>query len=395
MQSVQPKGDPPGQTTGGGKWVESTLGILYVADESVQFSDDWDHWKNGFCRLLEVPEDKARQFIEETAAIAKQRFGKWPAALSEQEQVQCLTDAVTKLFYGGKRPSGRAVQAGWGKDMQGAAADKIFAYSVSGDESRMVAGNQGHEFAWLIDPQTNKPVTADSIVYDTKYFSSQGDAHYGMKHYMAHVDWRLEKSRRLVRTVLNNIGNRKEHWLAQPKKTHVMDIGSGIGYYRKAFDEWGFSHHGIDLSTDIIAKCKEYFGFETWHCELLNLHKVAHNIKFHMITLWDVIEHLEDPLAAVNYLKDFLTADGVIVARTPNLCAVEADILGDYYYSFKFDHVRYFSPRSLEYTMAQCGLKPVYVETASHIFKGLLGADYMYKVGTRMQGADIIGIYGK
>jgi 2-polyprenyl-3-methyl-5-hydroxy-6-metoxy-1,4-benzoquinol methylase len=382
------------QLQSSGRWLETTLGIVYVVDGHVQFVDDHDHWKNAFCRLLEIKEEKARQLIETTVEVACERFSALLSAISDPQRVECLTVAVDRLLYGKTRPAGGGIEATWGKDMQGAPADTIYSHSVSGDPSRIVVGNREHEFGWLVDPKTNKPVTADSIVYDTTYFSSGGEAHYGMKHYIAQVDWRLEKSRRLVRTVLDNIGERKQTWLADPKKTRVMDIGSGIGYYRKAFDDHGLDHYGIDLSTDIIAKCKEYFGFDTWHIELLKLEQVAQGKKFHMITMWDVIEHLEEPMTCVAYLKDFLTPDGVIVARTPNLSAIEADILGDYYYSFKFDHVRYFSVNSLNKAMHECGLKPVYVETASHLFKGVLSPDFMYKTGESMRGADIVGVYG-
>lgn len=383
--------------TSTGKWIESTLGILYVVNESVQFSDDWDHWRNGFCRLLEIPEEKARKFVEEMVTVAQEQHGKLLQDLPENERVACLTEATDRILYGKQRPGGgnggEKMHPSWGSDpISNSTADTIYAHSVSGDSARLVVGNKEHEFAWLIDAKTQKPVTADSIVYDTTYFSA-GDAHYGMKHYIAQSDWRLEKSRRLVRTVLATIGPRKVKWLAKPKETRVIDIGSGIGYYRKAFDELGLAHYGIDLSTDIIVKCKEYFGFETWHCELTKLHDVCADMKFHMISMWDVIEHLEDPLSAVQFLKNFLTPDGVLVVRTPNLSASEAEILGDFYYSFKFDHVRYFSTRSLDYTMDRAGLKPVYVETSSHIFKGALGVESMYKTGQALKGADIVGVY--
>lgn len=379
--------------TGVGRWLETTLGVVYVVDDKVQFVDDHDHWKNGFCRLLEIKEEKAKRLIEESVAVARERFGKLLQDISDEQKSECLTEATDRVLYGKSRPRGGTMQASWGADLEGASADRIYAHTISGDGKRIVVGNANHEFAWLVDPATNKPVTADSIVYDTKYFSSGGEAHYGMKHYMAHVDWRLEKSRRLVRTVLNSVGDRAQKWLADPKQTKVMDIGSGIGYYRKAFDEHGLDHYGIDLSTDIIAKCKEYFGFDTWHIELLKLEEVAGGKKFNMITMWDVIEHLEEPVKCVDYLKNFLTPDGVLVARTPNLSAIEADILGDYYYSFKFDHVRYFSVRSLNKAMDGCGLKPVYVETASHIFKGVFSPDYTYRTGEQHRGADIVGIY--
>jgi hypothetical protein len=45
--------------------------------------------------------------------------------------------------------------------------------------------------------------------------------------------------------------------------------------------------------------------------------------------------------------------------------------------------------------MVNLGLEPIYVDTDSHIFKGLLGADYLFKQGKALKGADILAVYGR
>jgi hypothetical protein len=45
--------------------------------------------------------------------------------------------------------------------------------------------------------------------------------------------------------------------------------------------------------------------------------------------------------------------------------------------------------------MKTVGLEPCYVETSSHIFKGLLGADFLFQMGKKNKGADIIAFYKK
>lgn len=379
-------------------WYESMQGIMYVADGAVQFSDDWDHWRNAFCRLLEIPEEKAKAYIETAVAVAREKFSKLLSELSVDERIICLKESTTRTLYGDRERAGskpNTVPDSWGTDLEGGRADTIFSHTISGNPSRIVVGNKEHEYAWLIDPSTNKPVAADSIVYDTGYFSTGPQAHYGMKHYLAQVDWRMEKSRRLVRTVLHNLGDLSKKWLAQPEKVEVLDVGSAIGYFRKAFSEHGFQHFGTELSTDMIEQCKERFGFETWNGGIAELGTVAPGRKFQIISLWDVIEHLHEVSDSIGVLKEYLADDGVLVIRTPNLVAFEADILGDYYYSYKLDHVLYFSPHSMTKMMEKLGLKPLYVETDSHIFKGVLGADYLFKKGRALQGADILAVYGR
>jgi len=377
-----------------GKWFETTQGVIYVVDGSVQFCDDFDHWKNAFCRLLEISDEKARAFIEETARFAQEHFGQQLQRLSDDQKIGCVAEATTRVLYGGARPSAKRIEPSWGTDLWGAPPDTVFAHSVSGHRERFVVGSKPRQFAWLIDADTGKPVRADSIKYDDAYFGSGGNAHYGMKHYVAQSDWRLEKARRLVRTVLENSGARQQHFLDHPKKTNVLDVGSGLGYFRKAFDELGYPHYGVDLSTYINRQCKEMFGFDAWDCDFAKLNEVVGGMKFDIITMWELIEHVEDAMAAVKQMTEFLEPGGILVARTPNLNALEFDILGDYYYSFKFEHVKYFSPQSYDYIMTAAGLQRIYMETSSHLFKGVLGPNYLYQAGQQLRGADILAIYG-
>lgn len=394
MRSVEAGSIDPKGGRAHGKWFETTQGVIYVVDDSVQFCDDFDHWKNAFCRLLEISDEKARAYIEETAGFAQEHFGRQLQSLSDDQKIACVAEATTRMLYGGARPSAKKIESSWGTDLWGAPPDTVFAHSVSGHTERFVVGSKQRQFAWLIDADTGKPVRADSIKYDDAYFGSGGNAHYGMKHYVSQSDWRLEKARRLVRTVLENSGARKQHFLDHPPTTNVLDVGSGLGYFRKAFDELGYRHYGVDLSKYINLRCKQMFGFESWNCDFTKLNEVAGGMKFDIITMWELIEHVEDAAASVRLMTEFLAPGGILVARTPNLSALEYDILGDYYYSFKFEHVKYFSPQSYDYIMTAAGLQKIYMETSSHIFKGILGPDYLYKAGQQLRGADIVAIYG-
>lgn len=378
------------------KWVETTMGVLLVSRGSVQFADDHDHWRKGICRLLEIDEPKAREFIENTVDAAERLFGRNLCNLPDEEKITCLFEAVNGTFYRGKR---KAIEAGLNVDFSGVAgpegesADKIFAHSISGNEEFMVIGSEIDEFAWLVDAKTKRPVTADSITYNEHYYAPQGNRHCGMKEYTQQMEWRLEKARRIIDQVLAHAGARAENWLSNRSQVKMLDIGSGFGYFRQAAQVLGFQHYGIDLSQEIIKHCQETFGFETWHGRVEDLAKHASGQKFQLITMFDVIEHLEKPRAVITLLKEFLSDDGILVIRTPNLAAQEAEILGDYYYSFKLDHVRYFSASSLTEMMHGVKMKSVYKETSSHLFKGILGADYLYKLGQSRRGADILALF--
>jgi 2-polyprenyl-3-methyl-5-hydroxy-6-metoxy-1,4-benzoquinol methylase len=367
-----------------GTWHETSAGIYYTHGSKIIFYDDWDHWRNGFCRLLEIHETTARTVIEGCVDPHGEEF----VDLNEGDKIELIKETF-RLKYPieyNKEPDFSAS----GMAFDGSPADTLFAESISGNESRNIVGNSKLQFAWLTDARTHKQVFADSVEYDKLYFQDPPESHLGMRNYIADQEWRLEKARRQLRIVLNKSG------LKSPVKT-ALDVGSAVGYFRKALDESQIEHYGLEQSTDAVEVCAEKFGFSTLIGEIEDLPAMAPELlgKIELITLWDVIEHLDDGVVAINILKQFLTKDGVIAIRTPNLVSLEYEILGDYYYSFKLDHIKYYSPVALTTLANLCGLKQVYLETTSHIFKGLLGMDCMHQCMLSNTGADIIAVYSR
>jgi 2-polyprenyl-3-methyl-5-hydroxy-6-metoxy-1,4-benzoquinol methylase len=383
------------QATKQGEWLETAAGLWYVVNDTVQFSDDFSHWNDGFCRLLEISDSQGRSLIAHIVRTIYDTTGKLPNQLLPVECLDGLKAGIKTFFNINNVQTAREFAPSWGTTFQGKPADTIFAASISGNAQRMIIGRRDTDYAWQVDVETEQPVTADSVTYDRSYYDSPKMAHCGMRDYVRDEDWRMEKARRLMRTVLNGAGERGQLWQARPTNVRALDVGSAMGYFRRAMAELGFSHNGIDLSPDAISICKERFGYETWQGSVFDLGEVASHLEqgFDLITLWDTIEHLDNPFSAVRLLKDYLKPDGVLVIRTPSLTAFEGFMLGDMYYSFKLDHIRYFSPRSLTSLMSLVGLRPIYIETTSHLFKGLLGPDFLFQLGARQRGADIVALY--
>lgn len=367
-----------------GTWHETSAGIYYTHGASVLFYDDWDHWRKGFCRLLEIHETTARTVIESCIDPDGENF----SSLNIATKIERIKETF-RLKYPSEfnRPSNFSAS---GMAFDGSVADTVFAESISGNEARNIVGNSKLKFAWLVDAVSQRQILAESVEYDELYFQDPPEKHLGMRNYIADQDWRLEKARRQLGIVLNRSG------LKPPVRT-AMDVGSAVGYFRMALQEAKIEHYGLEQSTDAAKICADKFGFSTLMGEIADLPAIAPHLlgKIELITLWDVIEHIDDGLVAINILKQFLTPEGVIVMRTPNLVSLEYDILGDYYYSFKLDHIKYYSPLSLDTLAQRCGLRRVYLETTSHIFKGLLGMNCMHQCTLDNTGADIIAIYSR
>jgi SAM-dependent methyltransferase len=93
---------------------------------------------------------------------------------------------------------------------------------------------------------------------------------------------------------------------------------------------------------------------------------------FDVVTLWDLIEHLEVPLAAMSVVHEKLRPGGTVFLETPdetfwvrsvirgifNLSGGRIDLLRYFYYS---DHRFYFSATTLRHILGKAGFRDVQV----------------------------------
>lgn len=153
--------------------------------------------------------------------------------------------------------------------------------------------------------------------------------------------------------------------LAGPIRS-VVDIGCGIGNFVSWAAERGIAAAGVDVDDGAIATAKDR-GLDVRH--LSDLDELAVEGGLDAVTLWDVIEHVDDPRSMLDRAVSLLRPGGVVVLETPDVAfparpfviAVRkvaepirwSDML---YYA---DHQTYFSARGLSTLLAHSGLDVV------------------------------------
>ena len=88
---------------------------------------------------------------------------------------------------------------------------------------------------------------------------------------------------------------------------------------------------------------------------------------YDVIALLDVLEHLENPLAALKQLSTALAPGGFLVALTGNADSFGARLYkGSWYYSNYSEHISFFTPDSLRRATHAAGLTPVKLRRCRH-----------------------------
>jgi D-inositol-3-phosphate glycosyltransferase len=139
----------------------------------------------------------------------------------------------------------------------------------------------------------------------------------------------------------------------------VLDVGSGFGFFLRAIEEAGYEPYGLEVSEYARDRAREYtsapiavqtaerdFPFETDY--------------FDAITMFDVVEHIEDYHSMLKECKRTLRPGGRILIATPSAHSIARFMLGKRWSWHKDPtHVHMFSPRSLEEALREAGFLAV------------------------------------
>jgi 2-polyprenyl-3-methyl-5-hydroxy-6-metoxy-1,4-benzoquinol methylase len=108
--------------------------------------------------------------------------------------------------------------------------------------------------------------------------------------------------------ILNYFKNRKS-------KISILDIGCGKGDFLADLDPDKFEKNGVEINPQGIEICRR---------KNINVYdKKVESIdfgskKFDVITLWHVLEHLENPLIIFEKAQNLLSEGGVLILQVPN-----------------------------------------------------------------------------
>ena len=138
------------------------------------------------------------------------------------------------------------------------------------------------------------------------------------------------------------------------KKGRLLDFGCGTGWFLEGAKDH-FESYGVEYSDSIREWLLEKFNIKTF--------KTLDSIKsekFDIITAFDVIEHVPDPLNLLNNLKKKLKKNGIILIYTPNFDSLGFDYLGlNNNLLCPPNHLFYFNKKSFDFMCKKINLKIV------------------------------------
>ena len=137
----------------------------------------------------------------------------------------------------------------------------------------------------------------------------------------------------------------------------LLDVGCGKAQFVEVARKAGWDAWGVELDEGACEYAREHYGLQT----VLNgtMSHPALPPEFDVVTLWDVIEHVPDPVDVLRQAAQRLRSGGIIFVRTANIRSWTFDRHRDRWWAFGSDHRFYFSPASLGKAMILAGFEVI------------------------------------
>lgn len=187
-------------------------------------------------------------------------------------------------------------------------------------------------------------------MYQEEYWTSDRAKEFGYTRYLADAPLYL-RTYRVRSQIIDQY---------KPQPGSVLDVGCAAGFFLAVMAEKGWRTTGIEISKPMVEYAMDELGLPSMHRgELLSV-DLGDAPPFDVITLWDVIEHLERPDEYLARAVELLADDGILVLETQNVASRFARLMGRRWQHYKHEeHLYHFHPDSLGRLLSDAGLKIV------------------------------------
>jgi SAM-dependent methyltransferase len=133
----------------------------------------------------------------------------------------------------------------------------------------------------------------------------------------------------------------------------LLDVGCGHGLLLDEARRRGYEVRGIELSATAAAYARDVLGVDV---EERPLDELEDDEGFAVIVLADVLEHLDDPVAAIERCRGLLAPDGVLCVVTPDPASPTARLAGRRWWGYLPGHTYLLPRRTLRELLSVPGL---------------------------------------
>lgn len=158
------------------------------------------------------------------------------------------------------------------------------------------------------------------------------------------------------RYILSMIGR----YIEEPS---VLDVGAGNGYFvYLARKEFAWKADGLETSAAESAYAERMFNVEYLNADLADIPRA-----YDVVTSFNVLEHVSDPVELLSNMRQRISPGGILVVTTPNPACIQRRLKGLEKWGMVIPphHINLFTRAALNDLMGQAGFSVVEYSTLS------------------------------
>jgi SAM-dependent methyltransferase len=151
----------------------------------------------------------------------------------------------------------------------------------------------------------------------------------------------------------------------------LLDFGCGGGSFLERMHRQGWQVSGVDVSTVAVQRVCTELGLRALAGSLPN--PKLDPASFDIITMWQSLEHVHDPLTVLREARRLLAPGGQLIVVVPNIDSLPFRWFGHAWYSLDLPrHLVHFAPWTLQLMLQRAGFQvgPIQMVRHSHWLRG-------------------------
>ncbi len=135
----------------------------------------------------------------------------------------------------------------------------------------------------------------------------------------------------------------------------ALEIGCGPGFMLNVLKRKGWNVKGLERTEAVAAYARDRLGLDVTPDDVSDLPEIS---DFDLIILFNVLEHLKNPLSVLEESAKRLAPGGKLVISVPNFQSLQARLAGPVWLHLDPPrHLFHFTPESLELLLSKVGLR--------------------------------------
>lgn len=145
------------------------------------------------------------------------------------------------------------------------------------------------------------------------------------------------------------------------KKGKLFDLGAGWGHFMLAGQELGYDVFGVEISEQPYQYCVNDLKLPVAHMDFFEMDESK---KFDIITMWDVLEHIDKADEFLAKCAKLTQTGGYLVLQVPQIDSYLSRRHADNWKMMGLDHVNYFGKKTITRILEKHGYEVLKIKSS-------------------------------